>query len=63
METVKRKRGRPRKNKLPEEIQQLVQEVQSKQETVQQPEEVKVSSDKVEWDVPLDQEVEYFDSS
>ena len=24
METVKRKRGRPRKNKLPEEIQQLV---------------------------------------
>lgn len=63
METVKRKRGRPRKNKLPEEIQQLVQEVQSKQETVQQPEEVKVSSDKVEWDVPLGQEIEYFDSN
>ena len=27
METPKRKRGRPRKNPLPEEIQQLVEEV------------------------------------
>ena len=31
-EEVKRKRGRPRKIKLPEEVEQLVQETKEKQE-------------------------------
>jgi hypothetical protein len=32
MEEIKKKRGRPRKNPLPDEIQNLVNEVQSKAE-------------------------------
>lgn len=65
-EQVKRKRGRPRKNKLPEEIQTLVKEtVQKVQETpvkevVKEEPQIVPSS---EWDVPIGQEVEYFDSN
>ena len=39
MEQVKKKRGRPRKNpipEVPEEIQNIIQEVQQKQEELQQ---------------------------
>ena len=69
VEQVKRKRGRPRKNKLPEEIQQLVQETQQKaqeeqyktiEETLQETSPV-VEEKSSEWDVPIGQEIEYFD--
>ncbi len=56
---VKRKRGRPRKNSLPEEIQTLVQEVEQKQ--VQQEEKPIISSNS-EWDVPADTDIKFFDS-
>lgn len=62
-ELPKRKRGRPRKNKLPEEIQTLVNEVQNKSEEETsnlQDNPIQITS---EWDVPIDQEIEYFDST
>ena len=63
MET-KRKRGRPKKIKLPEEVQNLVDEVKSKsqikEDTVNKQQEIPVNS---EWDVPIGQEIEYFDSN
>ena len=65
-EEVKRKRGRPRKNPLPEEIKELVQEVQAKseqQETFIAPEEVVVSRPDSEWDVPIDEEIKFFDKN
>lgn len=58
MET-KRKRGRPRKNPLPEEIQTLIQEVEQKQ--VQQEQKSVISSNS-EWDVPADADIKFFDS-
>jgi hypothetical protein len=65
MEEVKRKRGRPRKNKLPEEIQTLVQEVEEmKKEEIQKEleERPKIEvEDTFKWDVPLDVEIKYFD--
>lgn len=70
-EQIKKKRGRPRKNKLPEEIQQLVddtqqkankQESESKQEDKPEHEsQVSLNSSSFKWDVPIDQEIEYFD--
>lgn len=64
---VKRKRGRPRKNplpSLPEEIQQIVKEVQEKenQEFKQIIEDVKRER-KGEWDVKINDPIEYFDSN
>lgn len=65
MEQVKRKRGRPRKNKLPEEIQQLVQDTQKKanQALIKEPilEESKKEEESFKWDVPIGQEIKYFD--
>lgn len=66
---VKKKRGRPRKNPLPEEIQTLVNDVKSKQEVKEKPkEEVKeieikkeVTNSEFKWDVPLGEEIKYFD--
>ena len=58
MET-KRKRGRPRKNPLPEELQTLIQEVEQKQ--VQQEKEPIISPNS-EWDVPADADIKFFDS-
>lgn len=67
MEQVKRKRGRPRKNPLPKEIQQLVQEtcekqsnsvINDKQESGEQNRKEQLSS---RWDVPIDQTINYFD--
>lgn len=65
---VKRKRGRPRKNPLPEEIQTLVDEVKKepvkeepKQET--QKEEPIKEEIKKDWDFKLDDDIPFFDSS
>lgn len=68
-EQVKRKRGRPRKNKLPEEIQKLVSETQEKTidqvlSNVHSEEPVKKEpSSSSEWDVPIGQEIKYFDAN
>ena len=66
MEEVKRKRGRPRKNpvQLPEEVKELVKEVQEKseqQETLLPPEETTKRDS--EWDVTLDDEIKFFDKN
>lgn len=68
-EEIKRKRGRPRKHKLPEEIQTLVKEVEKKSEEVikevEQPviqQECSVQTDS-EWDVPIGMEIKYFDAN
>ena len=72
MEEVKRKRGRPKKVKLPEEIQQLVDEVKSKQEVSEKIEQPIITEEKEEqketvkevqkeWDISIDQEIEFFD--
>lgn len=71
MEPVKRKRGRPRKNPLPKELQDLVDKTQqlseahqglteaSKFESQEQSEIPKSG----QWDVPLDQPIEFFDAN
>lgn len=65
MEAPKRKRGRPRKNPLPEEIQQLVQEVKEKSEQTSE-QKLQEAKDKYYsnnyWDFPKDREIEFFDS-
>lgn len=67
MEEVKKKRGRPRKNKpeeLPEEIQSLVDEVQEKQKQLQTEElhEQRLSQSRPgEWDVKIGDPIRYFD--
>ena len=69
MEEVKRKRGRPRKNPVPEipqEIQSIVEEVQQKQEELQQQIEEELPREEIshrngEWDVKIGDEIEYFD--
>ncbi len=64
MEEIKKKRGRPRKTQLPEEIQKLVDEVQRKeeQEIKDVIKEVK-EQHKGEWDVRLDDPINFFDAS
>lgn len=66
-EVVKRKRGRPRKNKLPEEIQTLVSEVEEK---IEQPKEIDTqvveipkSVNSSEWDIPIGSDIKYFDAN
>lgn len=61
----KRKRGRPRKNKLPEEVQTLVDETLEKAKQVEEkPKEEPIKEQtSFEWDVPIGQEIEYFDSN
>ena len=65
MEEIKKKRGRPRKNPLPEEIQSLVDEVQEKQQQLQTETEQKelkeFSSKEGDWDVKIGDEIKYFD--
>ena len=62
MTEIKKKRGRPKKNILPQEIQTLIQDTQekAKSETQTLPEHIQNSSE--EWDVPISQNIEYFDS-
>lgn len=60
----KRKRGRPRKTPLPEEIKSLVEEVQEKQQQLKiEPvqETKKIISKSGEWDVKIVDTIEYFD--
>lgn len=63
MEEIKRKRGRPKKVKLPEEIKTLVQEVQQEKKTeptkIQEP--VPESIKSSEWDVPKEEYIKFFD--
>ena len=69
MEEIKKKRGRPRKNPVPEipqEIQSIIEEVQQKQEELQQQIEEELPENKVEhregiWDVKIGDPIEYFD--
>ena len=70
MEQVKKKRGRPRKNpipEVPEEIQNIIQEVQQKQEELQQqikeelPKEETIEHKEGIWDVKIGDPIEYFD--
>lgn len=62
METVKRKRGRPRKTQLPEEIQKIVDEVKNKSDNTDVIENARKTLDtKREWDVKLQDSIEYFD--
>lgn len=60
---MEKKRGRPRKTQLPEEIQKLVLEVQEKeeQEIKQVIQEVKKKF-KGDWDVKKDDPIEFFDA-
>ena len=68
---VKRKRGRPRKNPLPEEVNNLVQETMTKQKKEVPPKEEPPkeipkeipSKETFKWDVPLGEEIEYFDAN
>lgn len=72
MEEVKKKRGRPKKQKLPEEIQNLINEVQEKEqlqegilELHQEIESLsfarKENLKNLEWDVKIEDTIEYFD--
>lgn len=67
MEEVKRKRGRPRKNpiQLPQEVKELVNEVQSKSEqnSFLPPDEIPTPKRDSEWDVTLDDEIKFFDKN
>lgn len=54
----KKKRGRPKKIQLPEEIQNLVNETKKLEEPLEKP---KVETSTTEWDVPLGTEIKYFD--
>lgn len=65
METSKRKRGRPRKNPLPEEIKKLVDEVKSNtpKNTEEKLEEAKEKFySENEWDFPLGRTIKFFDT-
>lgn len=64
MEQIKRKRGRPRKTQLPEEIQKIVEEVKAKEsldtsEIIEQAKET--LEDQRDWDIRIDQQIDYFD--
>ena len=56
------KRGRPRKNPLPEEIQQLVDDVQEKAQELQQQQKEEYPTHKEgDWDVKINDPIEFFD--
>ena len=62
---VKRKRGRPRKVKLPEEIQVLVDQATKqqpiKQEITKETKQEVIKTKQEEWDYKIGDEIEYFD--
>lgn len=62
--TEKKKRGRPKKSQLPEEIQKLVDEVQQQEE--EELHQIIVEQKKKrkgEWDVSINDPIPYFDSN
>lgn len=62
--TEKKKRGRPKKSQLPEEIQKLVDEVQQQEENeLHQIIVEQKQKRKGEWDVSINDPIPYFDSS
>ena len=63
MEEIKRKRGRPKKVKLPEEIKTLIQEVQQEKKTepTKVSESIPESIKSSEWDVPKEEYIKFFD--
>ena len=71
MEEVKKKRGRPRKEpvpEIPEEIKSIVEEVQEKQKELQQQLnetiiEPQITNKEGEWDVKIDDPIPYFDKT
>ena len=65
-EVVKRKRGRPRKVKLPDEIQQLIDKTtqespEIKNEEIKDEEINNEGSTEEVWDISIDQKIDYFD--
>ena len=71
MEEIKKKRGRPRKEpvpEIPEEIKSIVEEVQEKQKELQQQLnetiiEPQITNKEGEWDVKIDDPIPYFDKT
>lgn len=63
MEEVKRKRGRPRKVKLPDEIQTIIDNVEQSKAVTQPVKLEEPKIEKPEWDVPLGQEIKFFDAN
>ena len=65
MEEIKRKRGRPRKIKLPEEVQQIIDSVNQAEKKEEQQFIQEIEKDIVrtnfEWDYPINQELSFFD--
>lgn len=66
MAEEKKKRGRPRKQpvQLPQEIKELIQEVENKQQIPEEKiseEIIPIKDDSFIWDVPIDQEIKFFD--
>lgn len=63
MEQVKKKRGRPKKVKLPQEIQDLVTQVESKKETpIKQDKPKEISTiQKNDWDFKIGDNIKFFD--
>lgn len=59
MET-KKKRGRPKKVKLPEEIQTLIDDTQKNTKSIKE-EPIQETPKQGEWDVPLGTEIKFFD--
>lgn len=72
-EKPKKKRGRPRKNPLPEELQELIQETEKQSENNQvikqndiineDIEEINIPKKEYLWDYPIDSEIQFFDSN
>lgn len=64
MKQEKKKRGRPKKIKLPEEITDLIEKVESKQEEVFIDQNLNFNnSDSIKWDVPINTQIDFFDTS
>jgi len=62
-EIVKKKRGRPKKVKLPEEIKTLVDETTklSSPPSEEKTEEIKEEKREGDWDIPITEEIKFFD--
>ena len=65
MEEVKRRRGRPRKIKLPEEVQNIIDSVKKaeikEEENLVKDIEKDIVRTNFEWDYPISQTISFFD--